>query len=227
MQFSQFQKILTPPRISRYLAAAANDTKKSMTLYRHNLKVSQELFTIVSCFEVALRNAIDEHYVATFGVDWLKAAAAPGGIFDNPDCETSQKTINDAIRDLRTYYAHSKLVAELGFGFWRYMFGSHQFIAGGQSLLAIFPSKPPSSPMKHYNANLIFNDLAQVNRIRNRIAHHEPICFRANVAVKDTTYVRQNYSLIKQLFQWMNIDEAALLYGLDHIGSVCDKIDML
>lgn len=198
-----------------------------MTLYRQNLKLSQELFTIISCFEVALRNAIDAHYVTNLGVDWLRNAAAPGGIFDNANCATSQLNINNSVTDLGAHYTHNKLVAELGFGFWRYMFAPHQFTACGQSLLAIFPSKPHSSPIMQYNAKLIFSDLAKINRIRNRIAHHEPICFQLHVAVKDTTYARQNYALIKQLFQWMNINEAALLYGLDHVDDVCDKIDAL
>jgi hypothetical protein len=30
-----------------------------------------------------------------------------------------------------------------------------------------------------------------------------------------------------QLFQWMQIDEEALLYGLDHINTVCYEIDSL
>jgi hypothetical protein len=29
------------------------------------------------------------------------------------------------------------------------------------------------------------------------------------------------------LFQWMQIDEAAFLYGLDHINTVCNEIDNL
>ena len=33
--------------------------------------------------------------------------------------------------------------------------------------------------------------------------------------------------LILQLFQWMSINEAALLYGLDHIVAVCNEIDGL
>ncbi len=198
-----------------------------MTLYRANLKLSQELFTIISCFEVAFRNAIDRYYVTTLGGDWLRDAAAAGGIFDTRNCRTSQTNINDAIVKLSVHYTHNKLVAELGFGFWRYMFASHQFQAGGQSLLAIFPSKPHSSPGMHYNANLVFNDLAKINKIRNRIAHHEPICFQPGTTVKDTTFARRDYALIKQLFQWMNINEAALLYGLDHVGNVCDKIDAL
>ncbi|MEO6630929.1 MAG: hypothetical protein ABIN13_04380, partial [Mucilaginibacter sp.] len=124
-------------------------------------------------------------------------------------------------------YTHSKLVAELGFGFWRYMFASHQFANAGRTLLRIFPSKPVSTRQIQYNNNFIFNQLAEINKIRNRIAHHEPICFIAFQAVKNTQYIRQNYNSILQLFQWMNIDEQSLLYGLDHISSVCNNIDAL
>jgi len=69
--------------------------------------------------------------------------------------------------------------------------------------------------------------LAEINVLRNRIAHHEPICFLQGQMIKDTTYVRQNYYLIMQLFQWMNINESALLYGLDRIQEVCTEIDNL
>jgi len=120
-----------------------------------------------------------------------------------------------------------KLVAELGFGFWRYMFAPHQFQAGGQSLLAIFPCKPSSTSATQYNASYIFNQLSKVNIIRNRIAHHEPVCFSYRQPVRSTVYVRQNYTLLCTLFQWMQIDEEQLLYGLDHIENICDKIDAM
>jgi hypothetical protein len=45
--------------------------------------------------------------------------------------------------------------------------------------------------------------------------------------VKDTIYAREHYAIIKQLFQWMNINETALLYGLDHVEKICNQIDAL
>jgi hypothetical protein len=93
--------------------------------------------------------------------------------------------------------------------------------------LGIFPAKPLSSPAIQYNQGFVFNQLAQINEIRNRIAHHEPICFLPGLPVKNTAFARQHYGFILQLFQWMTIDEAALLYGLDHINRVCTDIDNL
>ena len=94
-------------------------------------------------------------------------------------------------------------------------------------MLRIFPSKPRSSASMQYNHTYIFNELAKINDLRNRIAHHEPICFLSNNAIIDTNYTRQRYNLILQLFTWMNINSGELLYGLDHIQTVCNEIDEL
>lgn len=227
MKYRNFESVISSARMSRYLAACNEDTKKAMTLYRKNLKLSQEIFTLISCFEVTLRNKIDEHYTSTLGTDWLREAANLGGIFANQNCRTTAQTIYDEALKLNSQFTHPKLVASLGFGFWRFMFSEHQYRAGGQSLLDVFPKKPQSSHTQHYNAKYVFKRLAEINELRNRIAHHEPVCFIKGQPIKNTTYARDLYSTIIQFFQWMDIDESALLYGLDHIIHVCDEIDNL
>jgi hypothetical protein len=196
---------MTSARMSRYVMACSGNSKRAMTLYRKNLQLSQELFTVISCFEIALRNAIDEQLLHTLGIDWLRNGTAPGGIFNNPHCRLTKENINDAVHKLNHLYTHNKLVAELGFGFWRCMFAQNQFTATGRTLLQIFPAKPLSTAAIQYNQTFVFNQLAQINNLRNRIAHHEPICFVPGQPVKGTTYARQHYGLILQLFQWMSI----------------------
>lgn len=227
MKFQDFERIMTTARMSRYLSACSGNTKRAMTLYRKNLQLSQELFTIISCFEIALRNEIDHQLLLTLGSDWLRNGVALGGFFDNPNCRLTKDTIKDAVQKLNHLYTHNKLVAELGFGFWRFMFASHQFTATGRTLLQIFPAKPKSTATVQYNQTFVFNQLAQINNLRNRIAHHEPICFVPGQPIKSTTYARQHYGLILQLFQWMSINESQLLYGIDHINTVCNQIDSL
>ena len=140
MRYSAFEAIITPIRMGRYLTACKGNSRKAMTLYRKNLQLSQELFTVISCFEVA---------------------------------------------------------------------------------------RPASTPGIQYNASYIFAELVKINDLRNRVAHHEPICFIPRQPVKDITYARQHYNMILKLFQWMQIDEASLLYGLDHISNICEQIDAL
>ena len=218
---------MTIARMSRYLTACGGNSKRAMTLYRKNLQLSQELFTVISCFEIGLRNAIDKQLLHTLGNDWLRNGAVGGGIFDNHNCRLTKDNINDAVHKLSHHYTHNKLVAELGFGFWRYMFAPNQFAAAGKTLLQIFPAKPTSTAAIQYNQTFVFNQLAQINNLRNRIAHHEPICLVPGQPAKGTTYARQQYGLILQLFQWMSIDEGKLLYGIDHINTVCNQIDAL
>lgn len=227
MKYSDFDAIITSARMGRYMTSCGNNSRKAMTLYRKNLKLSQELFTVISCFEIALRNKIDNHYINSIGNDWLRNAASVGGIFDTRHTRVTQNNINDAITKLQPHYSHHKLVAELGFGFWRYMFANRQFMYAGSTLLSILPLRPPSAAGVHYNHNYILGELAKLNDIRNRIAHHEPICFLPGQPIKDTQYARTHYNLILQLFNWMNIDEAALLYGLDHVNTICNEIDAL
>ena len=227
MRYQEFEQIMSPYRMSRYLGSCGGNSKQAMTLYRLNLRLSQELFTIISCYEVALQNAIDRHYLALHGSDWLRLAADSGGIFDNRGCRLSASAIQEMVHSLGQHYSHSRVVTGLGFGFWRYLFAPNQYHSAGSTLLRIFPAKPRSTATVQYNQTFVFNQLAQINEIRNRIAHHEPICFLRGQPVKDTTFARQHYGLILQLFQWMTINESALLYGLDHINRVCADIDAL
>ncbi|PCE64682.1 Abi family protein [Sediminicola luteus] len=227
MRYSKFAAILLPARMSRYHKAAHGDTRKAMTLYRLNLKLSQEFFTVISCFEIALRNKIDQHGITRFGNHWLREGARTNGLFDTNNTKLTQKNINAAVTKLGPHYSHNKLVAELGFGFWRYLFAQKQFRATGNTLLHIFPCKPKSSTSFQYNQNYVFNQLATINNFRNRIAHHEPICFLKKQSIKDLTSARNHYNTILNMFHWMDIDASEYLYGIDHIEQYCDQIERL
>jgi hypothetical protein len=227
MKYIDFETVMSVHRMSRYLVACGNNSRKAMTLYRKNLHLSQEMFTVISCFEVAFRNSINRQYTSQYGNDWLRDSISTGGIFDSSTCRRAKDIISRALAKHTNNYTHTKLLTEMDFGFWRYLFAQPQFYAGGQTLLHIFPSKPKSTPTIQYNHTFVFNQLEQINMLRNRIAHHEPICFSPGNPIIKTTYARQQYNLLLQLFQWMNIDELSLLYGLDHITTVCNEIDSL
>jgi len=83
MDFSKFEYIISSKRMRKYVIACGNDTRKAMTLYRLNLRLSQEIFTVISCFEVALRNTIDREMANHWGSHWLRDLVMPGGVFFN------------------------------------------------------------------------------------------------------------------------------------------------
>ena len=73
----------------------------------------------------------------------------------------------------------------------------------------------------------LLNELDKVNTMRNRIAHHEPVCFYLQDPVIDTSHVLGIYLKMQRLFAWMGIDSRSLLYGLDHVQQVCKQINEL
>ena len=115
----------------------------------------------------------------------------------------------------------------MDFGFWRYLFAKPQFNAGGKNLLKIFPNKPISTPHVQYNQTFVFHELEKINNLRNRLAHHEAVCFKLGSAEIETSYVAGHYSLILNLFNWMNIDEKGLLYGIDKVNNSITMINKM
>ncbi len=51
MRFQDFEKVMSRHRINRYLMACEGRSKKAMTLYRLNLRLSQEMFTIIAALK--------------------------------------------------------------------------------------------------------------------------------------------------------------------------------
>ena len=184
------------------------------------------MFVLISCFEVTLRNRIDKEMKSHFGNDWLRDLVLPGGAFyANPRVDKTYKIIKKAYDGLNAAgtYSHSKLLSEMEFGVWKYMFNNLQYGLCGRHLLHIFPNKPTSTRTNRIDNSRIFLELDYINNIRNRIAHHEPICFGFPICV-DTTYALNNYTRVMTLFQWMGIDANDFLYGIDHVGIECGKI---
>lgn len=226
MKYVKFEDIISLERMHRYVTACGGDTRRAMTLYRYNLKLSQEMFTLISCFEVSLRNRIDREMKSHYGNDWLRDFILPGGQFDSdPRVDGTRKIIKKAYEGLlrNHHYTHTKLLAEMEFGVWKFMYNNVQYRLSGRHLLNVFPNKPISTQTNRYDNTYIFNELDVINSIRNRIAHHEPICFGTSASI-NTQMVLDCYTRIMQLFNWMGINANTLLYGLDHVGRVSGKI---
>jgi|SRR5579859_781746 len=226
MKFREFEKLISPQRLLKYRVSCKMNGRRTLRLYRANIRMSQTFFSVLSVFEVVLRNKIDLHYKVQFpstqgSPEWLVASILPGGIFTINGCQNSFKKIKRAYDDLGINYTHDKLLAELSFGFWKFMFAGKQYQAGGNTLLSIFPSLPA-----RYNQGLIYHKLDRLNAIRNRIAHHEPICFGSGNLI-DTTYVRSHFQDIVDLLSYMNIDSKQLLFGIDGVLKSAAYIDTI
>jgi hypothetical protein len=200
MKFNQFEILISPQRLSRYKASCGNNTKRTMSLYRANIRISQRFLAVLSIFEVVLRNKINLHYKHQFpsvsgGQEWLLASILPGGFLTQPGCKRTLDKISATYKDLGANYSHDKLLAELSFGTWKFMFAGKQYQAGGNTLLSIFPNLPA-----HHSQSDVYAKLNYINSIRNRVAHHEPICFGVGNTI-GTVYARNHFQHIIDVFK--------------------------
>lgn len=228
-KYEYLEVVLSQKRMQRYLLSCGSDKRKSVQLYTLNIKLSQEMLAVISMFEVTLRNAIDKKMFLGMGVDWLRSLASAGGVFDTRQCDKTRVTIKKDLDELIRHgaYTPSNLLSQTKFGVWKYMFMSPHYIATGRCLLDIFPNRPSSSVSVQYNNMYVYHCLDRINKVRNRIAHHDPICFIPRMSQIDTQMVRQCYADIVMMFRWLAVDDVRLLRGLEHVIAVCDKIDSI
>lgn len=209
MRYSDYESALSPARLSRYSNACGGDKNKALTLYRHNVKLCQKFYGVLSLFEVVLRNAINEHYKQYFvDYNWIKTQMQPGGMLEN--CPQAAEVGNHITRLINAgKYTHDRLVSSVSFGFWTYLFNKQPFRKGGQTLLAIFPKRSRGLGRK-----AIYNELMAIKAFRNRIAHHEPICFD-QYGNKDVIFAQNNYDQILKYIDFLKYNKNELFFGLD------------
>ncbi|WP_414936452.1 hypothetical protein [Amycolatopsis sp. cmx-11-51] len=135
---------LSKPRFEVFPQAANQEREQAVGLYEWNTAVSAAIHHDLSHLEVALRNAYDRalgHAVAEGKAHWVFQAtmifpsrwqkAANGTRYDVN--ETSRRLLAEAIKnatpkvnrpcgsDKRPSPSPGKMIAELSFGFWRYL----------------------------------------------------------------------------------------------------------
>jgi len=214
MKSQDIERALSRPRFGRFVAACGGDRTAGLALYRTNIRLSFKMFAVISVFEIVFRNAIDAHYRIRFGANWLNDQLQPSGFLSARGCEKSRENVVNTIIKLGADYTHDKAVADLSFPFWRCLFASKEFMAGKSTLLSIFTEKPHGEA---YNHTYVFNQLGLINEIRNRIAHHDPICFMPKTNIASSEPTLKAYHSMKELLRWLDIHPNEILAGVDFV----------
>ena len=219
MKYDECLRVLSPARLNKYAQACGNDRAKTLRLYQYNIKLSQRFYGVIGMFEIMLRNAINIHYQGYFhDTNWIINQARVGGLLEH-DAADIQNTQN--LYTAMGVYNNDKMVASFTFGFWTYLFTKRNYRVGGKTLLKIFPNK--AHGLKQSD---IYKDLTAIREFRNRIAHHEPICFNAARAI-DTTYARHHYNLIRTYIGYMGFDPDSVLRAVEKPDSILNVIDSI
>ena len=170
---------LSAPRFATYLAAAGGDRRRAFDLYEWNARVAGAFFRDLAHLEVALRNAYDTAIVTHTAPSlphWTQdpyrlfpvqmRTANDGTQFDAN--ATARKQLQDAARKIGANQPPGKTIAELSFGFWRYLSTGARHTPLWIPYLHHAFTPGTSRPA-------VDRPVADLHRFRNRIAHHEPL----------------------------------------------------
>ena len=227
LDYSKIAKYISTARLEKYNFVCKEDKQKVIKLYQTNLRLSQSFYSLLSLFEVILRNALNEEFTTSFkDPDWLKNQLT--GFMTHPSlCYKDKRTgklrqndflknsVEKTIRDLGSAATHGKIIADLKFGFWTALFDNTHY-----KILAGRPIKIFSKLPKGANRNLINNKLIMIREFRNRIYHYEPVIFEKDSSgniIFSTKQTELIYKDIQDFFIWLDIDFEAWTKKINNI----------
>lgn len=171
----ELPQVISAPRFATYLQAMRNDKEQALLLYRWNLLISSAFIVPLQVCEVAARNGIVEAIETVHGPNW---PWSNGFIRSLP---RTKKGFDPAV-ELQSVSQREptsgKVVAELKFAFWEMV------LTRGQDQRLWVPHMKKAFPGMDYSKPIAdlrdraHHELRLVRKLRNRIAHHEPIFTR-------------------------------------------------
>lgn len=171
---------LSPARVGTYEAATtANPALPgALALYAWNAQVSAAMMAPLHICEVAVRNAVADALEAVYGPRWPWTTTFFTSL---PNVASGYSARHDLSKVRASNPTTGKVIPELKFIFWQSMFTSRfDGRIWDPHLRSVMPYLDPLKTVAQIRS-LIYMELDQLRKLRNRIAHHEPI-FKRNLA---------------------------------------------
>lgn len=159
--------LLTAERLSSYLHACDEDISRSLRLYEWNMSAGSAVVATTGTVEVIVRNAIDRQLLS-----WVRRKGHQDWIgvlpLDQRGRDDVAKARSRATLRGRRPEEHGRVVAELSFGFWRYLV-SQRYHASlwVPSLHKAFPGAAPDIRKRRQDVE---RRLVSLMLVRNRAA---------------------------------------------------------
>ncbi|MDN5804393.1 MAG: hypothetical protein L0H26_07395 [Microlunatus sp.] len=171
---AQIVEALSAPRLTKYCAAEPV-LDEALELYAWNAQVSAALMVPAHFAEVVTRNAVSEALTSVYGERWPWSSVFE---FSLPSPHSPAYNPRRDLQSVRGKHPTTgKVIADLKFVFWQKMFTArHDGRVWRHPILSLFPNAAEGDPVKLRQR--LYDDLEHIRRLRNRVAHHEPVIGR-------------------------------------------------
>jgi len=164
------RELLSDERLAPYLIAADGDLGRAIRLHEYNTRLGQALYADLQGVEVILRNALSRVLTTHFArTDWYDE---PVLCQHHPHLKAVSGAKSRLLREGKPLTS-GRIVAELSFGFWVGLTGPAHSRNGlwNRALYKAFPN----ARLQRAGCHMA---LDRLRKLRNRIAHHEPVFAR-------------------------------------------------
>lgn len=164
---NSLEQALSPERFNRYVCWADGDRHRALALYTLNTQLSESLYTPLHMLEIVLRNRIHSVLAHAHGELWFQKSDFLLG-------QHQSKQLSDVTAEIRKTakpVTAGKIVSGLTFSFWTAMLG-RDYEPLWQTTLHRIARKPDGKGLRRKDFS---TPLDRIRKLRNRIAHHEPI----------------------------------------------------
>jgi len=206
-QLNHLPDVLSAPRFATYLRSADNDRERALMLYRWNMAVSAAFAIPLHLLEIASRNGVVQGIEAIHGEAWPWTR---GFILtlQNPTDRAKFNPRHALQKCARRHRTTGKVVADMNFGFWeRILLGAQHPIIWNTQFDPCFPGSPATQSPTARREELR-RDLERIRKLRNRVAHHEPIFMRD---------LRGDLDLISKIVKWRSPTASRWLHDIETV----------
>lgn len=206
-----YEKVFSTQRMEKYFNHYPNDNEKAIKHYKSNIELSESFYSVLSMFEVSLRNSLNRELTEYFGTtDWYLRIYSENGL------RNLRNSINLAERHIinsNEIVTANKVIAELTLGFWVRLLNAEYERVLWKPLRKAFPFLEKSQRQRN-------NVSAPINKIRdfrNRVFHHEPISWNLNK-------LEETHQRIIMVMSWINEDLPDIANEIDRVPAVLNSV---
>lgn len=171
---------LSAARVGTYEAATKvlPSLTGALTLYAWNAQVAAAMLAPLHLCEVVIRNAVADAIASVYGPQW---PWSQGFVQSLPNPSMGYQARQDLLNMRAGKTSVGKVIPELKFVFWQTLFTKRfDHRLWQPHLMTVLPHMDTTKSVPELR-QLIYSELEQLRKLRNRIAHHEPI-FQRNLS---------------------------------------------
>lgn len=221
---------LSTERLHEYRRNAGDPALTRLGYYAWNIALCEALYPALHLCEVALRNSLHETLRREYPVrakgervtSWLDAGTRVLTPEHAERVDKAKRKLQARLRGHRIPFTPGRLIAEMSFGFWTYLFDSEYGYVSSRSpglwprlLDSVFPNLPDQSVCPRQR-EFFATRLGDILRLRNRAFHHEPLWKRPDL--------KAEHGKVVETIGWLNPAAARTLAEFDRFPWVWEEV---